>query len=66
MLPESAREELRRASRVPTDGDPLARNKAIAKVIDRLRIRYPQHFKEEADEPSDPNRPDQRRRPADR
>ena len=34
MLPESAREELKRASETPTDRDPAARAKAIDKAID--------------------------------
>lgn len=49
MLPESAREELKRASETPTNRDPAARKKAIDQTIDRLRLLYPSHFKEDDD-----------------
>lgn len=52
MLPESAREELRRAAQTPIDLDPIARAKAISKVTDRLRYLHPECFKEVADEPT--------------
>ena len=50
MLPESAREELRKAAMTSTDVDPLARVKAIEKVMKKLRIRHPECFKVEEDE----------------
>lgn len=50
MLPEQAREELRKAAQTPTDVDPFARKRAIDKAISRLRKAYPEHFKEKNDE----------------
>jgi hypothetical protein len=49
MLPEKAQDELRRASRVPVDKDPNARAKAIDRVLERLRLLYPDHFKDDPD-----------------
>lgn len=46
-LPESAREELRKAAQTPTDKGPQAREIAIDQAIDRLRKLYPSHFKSE-------------------
>ena len=46
LLPEHAREELRKAAQTPTDKDAAAREKAIDMTIDRLRLIYPQCFKE--------------------
>jgi hypothetical protein len=46
-LPPQAKEELKRAATVPVDADPNARAKAIDRTIERLRLMYPTHFKEE-------------------
>ena len=46
-LPESARQELRKAAQTSTDRDKNARAKAIDETIDRLRLVYPAYFKEE-------------------
>lgn len=48
MLPAEAMEALRRAAATPIDKDPMARRKAIDRVIDRLRQTYPERFKDDA------------------
>jgi len=48
MLPEKAREELRKAAQAPAK-DPDDRAKAIDQAIDRLRKLYPTHFNPEDD-----------------
>lgn len=49
-LPQEAKEELKRAASVPVDRDPNARTKAIDRAIERLRLLYPTHFKEDQDD----------------
>jgi len=46
-LPDSAKEALRKAASTPTDKDPHARAKAIDETIDRLRLVYPDYFKDD-------------------
>lgn len=52
-IPESAREELRKAAQTPADKGPQAREIAIDQAIDRLRKLYPTHFKPEDDHDQD-------------
>lgn len=47
ILPSEAQEALRRAAATPIDKDPIARAKAIDRVIDRLRKTYPERFKDD-------------------
>lgn len=53
LLPEHAREELRKAAQTPADKGPEAREIAIDEAIDRLRKLYPTHFKPEDDHGQD-------------
>lgn len=47
LLPPDAVAELQRAAAVePTPVDPLRRQKAIEAAINRLRLKYPDHFRD--------------------
>ena len=47
-LPFDARMQLVRASQTPiTNGDPLARFRAVDEASDRIRYQYPHFFKKE-------------------
>lgn len=48
VLPWDAREALRRAAQVVnTRHDPMAKEKAIERCIARLKLQYPNHFRQE-------------------
>jgi hypothetical protein len=48
LLPEAAREALKRAARTPIpEFDPLARERAINAAIRSVRLLYPDHFQAE-------------------
>ncbi len=47
VLPYEAREALRRAAAVePTTGDPLAKQRAIDNTVAKLKLQFPEYFKE--------------------
>lgn len=48
FFPPFVRDMLMRAARTPIDTDPLARQKAIERAIDRARQMCPERFKPEA------------------
>ena len=50
LLPEHARQELRKAAATPVTGpNDRSRLEAIERCIARLRWSYPEHFKEDRD-----------------
>ena len=49
LLPLDAVQELQKAARTePSAADPLRRQKAIEKATQRIKAKYPQFFKEQA------------------
>lgn len=53
-LPPKAQEELRQAASVSIDKDPDARVKAIDRTTDKLRVLFPEHFRDEEDTNGNP------------